>query len=119
MIGFGNQAHLAHRARLLLGFPEVAQVTHRNLPLAQFGLPDTSQFKDQQVAPLRFMQVVGELGSSRELGWALTVGVHGRKKGGPGVMQLQEHLIGYLGGQRLVGLRLFEQVKRIASHHVV
>src|SRR5579862_3019252 len=52
VIGFGNQTHLAHRSRLLLRFPEDSQVTHGDLPLAEFCLPDTAEFKDQQIAPL-------------------------------------------------------------------
>src|SRR5215472_3919867 len=48
VIGFGHQTHLAHRGRLLLGFPEVAQAAHGDLPLAEFCLPDAAQLKDQE-----------------------------------------------------------------------
>ena len=61
VIGFGNQANLSHRGRLLLRYPNAPQLAHSNLPLTQFGFPDAAEFKDQQVAPPRFVQVVGSL----------------------------------------------------------
>ena len=65
----------------------------------------------RRLSPLRFVQVLGQPGSSREPGWVLPVGVHRLEKGCPGVVQLQEHLIGHLGGERLVGICGFDRMK--------
>ena len=111
VIGFGDQTNLAHRGGPLLRFPNASKLAHRDLPPAQFGFPDAAEFKDQQIPPPRFVQVVGQPRSSRKLVWALPIDVHGRKKGLPGLVQLQEHLISHLGGERLIGLRLFDQMK--------
>jgi hypothetical protein len=57
-------------------------------------------------------QVVGQLRSPEKLLRVLAIDLHGLKEGCPSPMQLQEDLIGDLGGKRLVGIRLFEQMKR-------
>jgi hypothetical protein len=41
----------------------------------------------------------------------LSVSLHCLKESGPGHMQLQEHLIGNFGGQRLVGFCPLDAVK--------
>ena len=94
------------------GFPDTPKLGDGKLSPAQFGLPDAPEFKDEQIAPLRFRQGVGQLRSPKKLLRLLAIDLHGLKEGCPSPMQLQEDLIGDLGGKRLVGIRLFEQMKR-------
>lgn len=44
--------------------------------------------------------------------WVLAVDLHCLKEGAPGVMELEEDLIGSFGRERLVRIRFFEQMKR-------
>ncbi len=118
VIRFWNNTNLLHRGWLLPGFPDSPKLTHRDLPNAQLCLPDASEFKDQQIAPLCFMQVFGQARSPLKLLGVLTVHLHGFKKSGPGLMQLEKHLIGNFGRKRLVGISRFKQMKESRGSEV-
>ena len=86
MIRFLNDARLLYRGRLLLRFANSPKLAHRNLPRAQFCLPDTSEFKDQQIATLCLVQVLRQASSPPKALRVLLVHLHGFKKGDPSPM---------------------------------
>ncbi len=72
--------------------------------------PDRSQFKDEQIATLRFVFVLGESGSACEPLWLLVVRRHLLKESGPGLIELDQHLITDFARQGLVGFRGLDQM---------
>src|SRR5438128_826085 len=112
MICFRNKANLLHRGWLLFGLPNAAKLAHGNFSDPQVRFPDASEFKDEQIAPLRFVQVFGEVWSSEKLLRVLAVDLHCFKEGAPCLMELEEDLIGYFGRERLVRISFFEEMKR-------
>src|SRR5258708_5126855 len=54
------------------------------------GFPDRPQFKDEEIAALCFVLVLGEFVPSGEPLWTLLVGFHLLEEGGPGWMELDQ-----------------------------
>src|SRR5690348_9871566 len=73
-------------------------------------LPDRSPFKNEQIATLRFVFVLGKLGLSGEPLWMLPIGFPLLKEGPPGLIELDQHLITDFARQSLIGLRGLDQV---------
>src|SRR5260370_41975932 len=74
------------------------------------GFPDRPQFKDEEIAALCFVLVLGEFGPSSEPLWTLPVGFHLLEEGGPGLIELDQDLIAHLARQGLVGIRRLDQM---------
>src|SRR6266581_1436145 len=74
------------------------------------GLPDRSPFKNEQIAALSFVFVLGKLGPSAEPLWMLPIGFHLLKEGSPGLIELDQHLITDFARQSFVGLRGLDQM---------
>src|SRR6266436_7864288 len=72
--------------------------------------PERSQFKDEEIAALGFVLVLGELGSACELLWMFSVRFHRFKEGGPGFVELDQNLIADFARQGLVGIRRLDQM---------
>ena len=105
VIGFGHDANLLHGLRLLFGFHDAPELAHGKLPQPQFRFPDAAEFKDQQVASPRFVQVLGQSGPPPKSLWVRSVHLQRLKKRLPSVMHLHEHLISDVGGKGEVGRR--------------
>src|SRR5260221_13160281 len=73
-------------------------------------LPERSPFKNEQIATLRFVFVLGKLGPSGEALWMLPIGFHLLKEGSPGLIELDQHLITDFARQSFVGIRGLDQV---------
>src|SRR6266478_1413792 len=73
-------------------------------------LPERSQFKDEQIATLRFVFVLGKPGPSGEPLWMLPIGFHLLKEGSPGLIELDQNLITDFARQSLIGIRGLDQM---------
>src|SRR6266487_1702688 len=72
--------------------------------------PDRSQFKDEQIAALCFVFVLGKLRPSGEPLWMLPISFYFLKEGSPGCIELDQHLITDFARQGLVGIRELDQI---------
>src|SRR6266853_5247417 len=74
------------------------------------GLPDRSQFKNEKIATLRFVFVLGKLGPSGEPLWMLPLGFYLLKEGSPGFIELDQHFITDFARQSFIGIRGLDQI---------
>src|SRR5260370_21128993 len=80
--------------------------------MVEGAFPNRAQFKAKKVASPRLVLVLGQLGAACKLRWVFTPLLHRLKEGDPGLMQLDEDLIGYFGRKSLIGIGFFQQTKR-------
>jgi hypothetical protein len=73
-------------------------------------LPDRSPFKNEQIATLRFVFVLGKPGPSGEPLWMLVIRFHLLKEGAPGLIELDLDLIADFARQSLIGIRRLDQM---------
>src|SRR6266581_4845136 len=72
--------------------------------------PDRSPFKNEQIAALRLVFVLGKRGPSGEPLWMLPIGFHLLKESSPGCIELDQDLITDFARQSFIGIRGLDQM---------
>ena len=126
-----DHAGLDNALLLLARFHQFSQCREGEQATFQPPLRDRPFLIHEQIAPLGFVLVLGQLRATQELLRVLAPLGHGLEKGHPGLVKLDEHLIAHFTRKGLIGFMGLDLLKNLdmieidalvnegLTHHVV